>query len=162
MPDPFAPTPCRDCGQELPYKVHQAASLLFDGYQMDPRRLAEEVVSGLKRRAKTDAFRADLNARYPSLPPQAPITEREIGEDAVSSWVFGDFEAEHLVAAVQHYHDLDNDDGSECDRAQYAKWCHEPTPGHGGWEDRRPPECTLDAGHEGAHYFAYGAVEAVP
>lgn len=160
MPDPFAPTPCRDCKAELPYKVHAAASLLFEGYQLDPRRLGEQVADALKRRPQTDKDREDVNARYPSLLPMKPITDEELGMGAVRDWLFDGFDAEHLVAAVQHYGDLGHELGSACDQIQHAAWCHERTPDHGGWEDKRPRECTLEAGHEGAHRFEYELASA--
>lgn len=41
------------------------------------------------------------------------------------------------------------------ERIEAAKWCHEPTPNHGGWDDKRPRECTLEADHEGSHSFEH-------
>ena len=70
------------------------------------------------------------------------------------SRVLGYASENDLAAAVRHWAAALGDD-SECERLQAAKFCHEPTPGHDGWDDPRPHECTLEAAHDEPHRFAY-------
>lgn len=151
MPDPFAPKPCQDCGTVLPYKVLAAYDCLYGGYRMDPGSLADKVAWGLRHRADTDRSREGINARYPSLTPLKPITEREIAEDAVRFWVFDEFEPDDLTAAVAHYGDLGDPDGSECERIE--------TLTKGTSEEWARSLCNLEAhGPETPHSFEQVAV----
>lgn len=142
MPDPLAPRPCKDCGKELPYKTLQAADFLYGGGHISVSSLADDIEESVRR---NDQARACGRQAY-------------LDEITVSSAIsrrLNYASEDDLAAAVRHYGDMGHEDGSECERLQAAKWCHEPTPNHGGWEDKRPTECTLDAMHDGEHHFEY-------
>lgn len=143
MPDPFAPQPCQDCGKELTYKVLEAGDFLYGGGSVGEGinladKVAEYMAEEPKRRARGEHPSDDVTLVGQAL-----------------SWMLDYIEPSAFAAAVRHWGHVDQQNDSECERIRAAQWCHEPTPEHGGVEDSRPFECTLEAGHEGAHRFDY-------
>lgn len=139
---------CPECGKELPYGVHRAYEFLYGRHKHDASTVVDSIQDDLKRRTKTDARRAEGGVLN-------PVTDQEIGESAIDAWVFDGFHADDLVTAVQHWGDLGDPDGPECDRIVAAKWCHaqDAVLASGTSEEWARSRCDLEADHEGAHSF---------
>lgn len=140
MPDPFAPRPCKDCGKDLPHKVLEAHDFLYGGGRIDISSLADDIEESVRR---NDRARERSQTAYADV----------ITVGAAISRHFSYSSEDDLAAAVRHYGDMGHPDGSECERIEAAKWCHEQTPDYVGISDPREPTCTLEANHEGEHQF---------
>jgi hypothetical protein len=146
---------CQDCGMELPGGVVDAGAFLYGGTQLSVDRLTGFIERFLKTRAEDDASRANLGID--------PATDSDIGPYAVLSLV-DDIEDDELTAAVKHWGDLGDPNGSECERTNWARWCHKQGPGKDSpamavWAASL---CNLEAGHEGLHSFEQQPASVTP
>lgn len=126
----------------LPYKTLNAADFLYGGGHIAVSSLADDIEESVRR---NDQARARGQTAYADVITVGATIDRRLGYAS----------ADDMAAAVRHYGDMGHDDGTECERVQAAQWCHEETPDHGGWDDKRPTECTLEAMHDGPHRFEY-------
>jgi hypothetical protein len=151
-------TKCQDCGQELSWPVVEAGNFLYHGGTLSVNDLTERLERDLRppERARWDAERAQ---RYNQT---APITDFQIVRLAVESLVMSSFTYDDLAAAVQHYGNLGDPDGSECERIEAAKWCHERGPGKDSQDSAvwAASLCSLEAGHAEPHSFEQTKAEA--
>jgi hypothetical protein len=146
--------PCQDCGMDLPLAVIDAGAFLYGGTRLSVDRLGELIEQTLKNRARRDAYRAGL--------PLPQLTDSEIGEEAIRDLV--DVDPEALTAAVKHWGDMGNLDGSECERANWARWCHATGPGKDSRDmaEWAASYCNLEANHDAPCSFARQPAEATP